>query len=53
MKKLLMLLAEMLLTALLALLVCVLFIEWMAGCGETYMDAKGNVHAYECVFINK
>ncbi len=29
----------------------VLFIEWMAGCGETYIDAKGVRHQYECVFI--
>jgi hypothetical protein len=26
-------------------------IEWMAGCGETYTDAKGEQHANECVFI--
>ncbi len=30
----------------------VLVIEWMAGCGESYTDAKGNVHLNECVFIN-
>ena len=30
----------------------VLLVEWMAGCGETYVDAKGQRHQYECVFIN-
>ena len=29
----------------------VLIIEWFAGCGETYIDANGVRHAYECVFI--
>jgi len=31
--------------------VAVLFIEWLAGCGETYIDAKGVRHQYECVFL--
>lgn len=31
----------------------VVLIEWMAGCGETYIDSKGVRHAYECVFINR
>ena len=43
-------------TALMTLLFCifmaVIVIEWMAGCGESYTDAKGNVHLHECVFIN-
>ena len=34
-----------------AALVAVLLIEWFAGCGETYIDANGVRHAYECVFI--
>lgn len=29
----------------------VIAIEWFAGCGETYIDANGERHAYECVFI--
>jgi len=32
-------------------LFAVLMIEWIAGCGETYVDAEGERHAYECVFI--
>jgi hypothetical protein len=34
-----------------ALLGAVILIEWMAGCGETYTDAKGEQHANECIFI--
>ncbi len=32
-------------------LFALLIIEWMAGCGETYIDANGVRHQYECVFI--
>lgn len=31
----------------------VLVLEWMAGCGETYIDSKGVRHQYECLFINR
>ena len=33
-----------------ALLGAVILIEWMAGCGETYTDAKGEQHANQCIF---
>ena len=33
------------------ILMAVVIIEWMAGCGETYVDANGERHQYECVFI--
>lgn len=36
-----------------ALLFAVVLIEWFAGCGETYVDAYGVRHQYECVFIKK
>jgi hypothetical protein len=43
-------------TAVVMVLFCtfmaVVVIEWMAGCGESYTDANGNVHLNECVFIN-
>lgn len=26
-------------------------IEWLAGCGEHYIDANGSTHQYECIFI--
>lgn len=29
----------------------IFLIDWMAGCGETYTDSTGKVHAHECVFI--
>jgi len=32
---------------------CLMLIEWMAGCGESYVDAKGKTHINECVFINQ
>lgn len=35
-----------------ALLGAILILEWMAGCGETYIDAKGERHANECLFIS-
>jgi hypothetical protein len=31
----------------------VFLLEWAAGCGETYIDAKGERHAHECMFIGK
>ena len=44
------------LSALLMLAFCVfmavIVIEWMAGCGEYYVDAKGVRHLNECIFIN-
>ena len=27
-----------------------LFLEWAAGCGETYTDSKGKVHINECIW---
>ena len=36
-----------------AVLGAVVLLEWMAGCGETYIDSKGVRHANECIFINR
>jgi hypothetical protein len=47
------LLAEMLVALTLAVAGAIVFIEWMAGCGETYIDAKGKRHSNECLFINR
>lgn len=33
-------------------LLAVITIEWSAGCGEYYIDARGNVVPNECVFID-
>lgn len=46
-------LGKMLLALALGLLMVVFLLEWMAGCGETYIDAKGERHAYECIFIKR
>lgn len=35
------------------LLLAVLLMEWMVGCGESYVDSKGVTHLNECVFINR
>ncbi len=33
--------------------IAVLVLEWMAGCGEHYIDSKGRAIQHECLFINK
>lgn len=33
-------------------LLAVITIEWFAGCGEYYIDARGNVIPNECVFLD-
>jgi len=30
-----------------------MLLEWSAGCGETYIDAKGIRHQHECLFIKR
>lgn len=30
----------------------VMFIEWAAGCGETYVDSKGIMHLNSCIILN-
>jgi hypothetical protein len=32
-------------------LVALLILEYLVGCGETYVDAKGVRHQHECVFL--
>ena len=51
MKRLLAKAVEALLVLLFSAFLAVLFIEWFAGCGETYIDANGVRHQYECVFL--
>lgn len=34
-----------------AVLLAILLTEWLAGCGEHYIDARGVVHTYPCVFV--
>jgi len=38
--------------AMMAFLV-VMFFEWAAGCGESYVDAKGQRHINECIFLQR
>ena len=35
-----------------AIVLQLVFIEWIVGCGESYVDANGVRHWYECVFLN-
>jgi len=51
MKRLLTKLLEALLVLLFTAFFAFMLIEWMAGCGETYIDANGVRHQYECVFL--
>ena len=52
-KRLLLWLAQALAGIVLIAFFCLMLIEWMAGCGESYVDAKGKTHINECVFINQ
>jgi len=52
-KRLLLWIAQGLAGVVLIAFFCVMFIEWMAGCGESYVDSKGKTHINECVFINQ
>jgi len=51
-KKIISVIAHVVLATLFAGFMAVMFIEWMAGCGESYIDSKGVSHANECIFIN-
>jgi hypothetical protein len=52
MKKFLEVVGAAVLTVLFVGLMAVMFIEWMAGCGESYIDSKGVRHLNECIIIN-
>ncbi len=51
-KKIISIIAHALLTLVIGGFIAVMFVEWMAGCGETYIDSKGVHHANECIIIN-
>lgn len=44
-------LLEFLLLCAFAVLLAVVTLEWFAGCGESYIDAKGVSHKNECLFL--
>jgi uncharacterized protein YxeA len=51
MKKIIAFIAQVVISTLASALIVIMFIEWAAGCGESYVDSKGNYHANECVII--
>ena len=40
-----------LITVALSVFFAIMLVEWMAGCGETYIAADGKRYANECLFI--
>jgi hypothetical protein len=46
-------LVQGLISAFFLILFLVAAIEWMVGCGETYVDSKGKTHQNECVIIKR
>lgn len=51
MKKVLSAIAMFVFTSLFGIFLAFMLLEWMAGCGETYVDSKGVRHANECLFL--
>ena len=45
-------LLDVLIATFFGLFMAVILAEWMVGCGETYVDAKGIRHQNECLFVN-
>ena len=39
------------LASLIGIALALLLMEWMVGCGETYIDSKGDRHKYACLFL--
>ena len=46
-------LADVLIATVFGVFLAVLFAEWMVGCGEAYVDAKGIRHHNECLFVKR
>lgn len=44
-------LLEFMLVVIVGIAIGVLMLEWLAGCGESYVDAYGVRHQNECLFI--
>ena len=44
-------LLELLASLLFAVLALVILAEWLAGCGESYVDSVGKRHYYECLIV--
>lgn len=39
------------LTLVIGVLLAVVLLEWIGGCGESYVDSEGITHIHECVII--
>ena len=52
MKKLFSYVMQGLLILLFAAMLAVVTLEWLVGCGEYYIDARGNLIQNECVFLD-
>jgi hypothetical protein len=39
------------LASLIGIALALLLMEWMVGCGETYIDSKGVSHKHACLFL--
>jgi hypothetical protein len=46
-------LAQAMISALFLIMFLVVAVEWMVGCGETYVDSKGKTHQNECLIIKR
>lgn len=33
------------------IVLAMLMLEWVVGCGESYEDAQGKTHIQDCIFI--
>ena len=40
------------LASLIGIALAILLMEWMVGCGETYIDSKGVSHKHACLFLS-
>lgn len=41
------------LATLIGLVLALLLMEWMVGCGESYVDSKGESRQYACLFFKQ
>jgi hypothetical protein len=44
--------AEVIVLLVCLFLITIVFVEWFGGCGESYLDAQGARHNYECVLLD-
>lgn len=43
--------SDFIIVSLVAILLGLVLLGWLEGCGEHYVDSDGNVHPYECSSI--